>query len=87
MTGIPNSRMILRRIDAQAPTSSEIADRVKRTTTDVTILQEQAPSTLLVEGSPDQIEQVVGDVSGWKAMAMRSYNVPDPRPRVLKPAL
>ena len=85
MTEMANSRMILRRVDAQGATSTEVADRVKGTT-DVKILQEQAPSTLLVEGDPDQIEQVVGDVSGWKAMAMQRYQVPDSRPRVLKPA-
>ena len=85
MTEMTNSRMILRRVDAQALTSTQVADRV-RGTTEVKILQEQAPSTLLVEGRPDQIAQIVGDVSGWKAMAMRRYQVPDPRPRVLKPA-
>ena len=85
MTQNEQQRTILRRINEDAPSSAEVANRVKESPA-ITLLQENAPSTLLVEGSPDVIAKVVGGVSGWSASPMMKYQVPDPRPRVLKPA-
>ncbi len=84
MTDTGQQRMILRRTDAHAASSGELADRVKASA-HMTLLQENAPSTLLVEGNPDQIKTLVGDVFGWSALPMTTYQVPDARPRVLKP--
>jgi hypothetical protein len=77
--------MILRRVTPEAMPLAEVAKRIKNFT-EVSILQENAPSTLLVEGPPDLIENVVRPLAGWRAMPIVRFDAPDPRPRVLKPA-
>ncbi len=77
--------MILRRMGADAPSSAEAAVRVKGSP-DVEVLQQTDPSTLLVEGHPDSIARVVGGLSGWRALPINKYQIPDTKPRVLKPS-
>ena len=77
-------RMILRRVDPQAPPSGELA-RTVLSSSAVTLLQDNAPSTLLVEGDPAEIARIVGTVPGWSALPVTTYPVPDARPHVRKP--
>ena len=82
---IERKRMILRRLNADGPTSAEVAVRVKEAP-GLTVLQETSPSTLLVEGLPDTIAQVLDGFSGWRALPMTKIQVPDAKPRILNPA-
>jgi hypothetical protein len=85
MAGAEQQRMILQRMAPDGLSSAEVASRVNNLP-NVTVLQESAPSTVLVEGHPDAINKVAAGLSGWSALPITRYKVPDPRPRVLKPA-
>lgn len=78
-------RMILRRMGADALSSREAANWIENAE-GVSLLRENPPSSLLVEGPEERIAQVVNQLSGWSASPVVTYAVPDPRPKVLKPA-
>jgi hypothetical protein len=76
-------RMILRRTGDPALSSAEAATRIQNAD-GVSLLNQSGPSALLVEGSSDRISAVVRELAGWIATPVKTYPVPDARPRVLK---
>jgi hypothetical protein len=78
-------RMILRRMGADASTSADVAGRLKDAP-NIVVLQHLDPSTLLVEGHPEAIAGIVSGLSGWNALPITTYPIPDARPGILKPS-
>ncbi len=83
MTEATRERMILRKMEPEGSSFAEVAKRVKDTPA-MSLLQDNSPSSLLVEGSADGLSEVMAELSGWSAFPVVTYQRPDPRPRILK---
>lgn len=77
-------RMILRRMDVRADPSEAAASLVEADP-DLTLIDRGSASSLLVEGAPEAINHLVGELSGWSAFPMKTYPQPTTRPKVLRP--
>ncbi|RWB93099.1 MULTISPECIES: hypothetical protein [unclassified Mesorhizobium] len=79
MSDIVMQQVILRKEHAAAPSSSETAKRVGRA--GAVVVDEKA-SSLLVEGDEETIRSATQGLTGWKAIPMKRYSVPDTRKKI-----
>lgn len=79
MSEIIMQQIILRKEDAAAPSSSETAEKIGRA--GATVVDEKA-SSLLVEGDEETIRSATRGLTGWKAIPMKRYSVPDTRKKI-----
>ncbi len=77
------SRQILERIDENAAAVGEVAQGLREQAR-VRVLDESA-SSLLVEGAPEDLERAAAGLAGWRLVPLWRIQVPDTRPRVLRP--
>jgi hypothetical protein len=72
------SRFILRYRGAGAKPTEDV-DRIRRLP-HLHVLDDSSPRMLLVEGSPDDLQALVGLLRDWTVSQERTYRLPDPRP-------
>lgn len=53
-----------------------------RSAAGVTILEDASPRMLLVETSPEVLDQLIESLPGWISARERMVPLPDPRPKV-----
>jgi hypothetical protein len=71
-------RFILRYRGA-GPKPAEDVDRIHHWP-HLRVLDDSSPRMLLVEGSPSDLEALVGSLPDWMVSQERTYRVPDPHP-------
>ncbi|MBE1508527.1 hypothetical protein [Rhizobium viscosum] len=79
MSEIVMQQIILRRESAAALSSSETAERMGRA--GATVVDEKSTS-LLVEGDEETIRAATQGLTGWRAIPMKRYSIPDTRKKI-----
>ncbi|WP_097535523.1 hypothetical protein [Rhizobium hidalgonense] len=79
MTDTTSQQVILRKEGSAGPSSSEMAEKVGRAGA---VVIDEKPSTLLVEGNEETLRSATESVTGWKAIPMKRYSLPDTRKKI-----